>query len=98
MVVTGSSARQLLGDGTAQLVLTDPPYHDDLQYGELARLFHAWLAVVAETSTPPEDGEAVPNVVRGTTTGRYEQIVKECLTESWRTLARDGRLVLTFHN
>jgi adenine-specific DNA methylase len=38
LVATGNSGRQLLQDGSAQLVLTDPPYHDDLQYGELAPL------------------------------------------------------------
>ena len=98
LVATGSSVRQLLQDGSARLVLTDPPYHDDLQYGELARLFHAWLAIAANAPTPAEGDEAVPNVIRGTNTKRYEEIVKECLTESHRTLARDGRLVLTFHN
>lgn len=98
LVATGSSDRQLLQDGSAHLVLTDPPYHDDLQYGELARLFHIWLAVAAETPAPAEDREAVPNRVRGTNTEAYEEIVKECLMESRRTLTHNGRLVLTFHN
>jgi len=98
LVATGNSGRQLLQDGSAQLVLTDPPYHDDLQYGELARLFHAWLAVVLGIPTPAEDMEAVPNTVRGTNTARYEEIIKHCFAESRRTLAPDGRLVLTFHN
>jgi putative DNA methylase len=98
MVVTGSSARQVLGNGTAQLVLTDPPYHDDLQYGELSRLFHVWLGVALATAPPAENVEAVPNLVRGTDTERYEDIVSECFRESLRTLAPDGRLVLTFHN
>src|SRR5207302_11247872 len=35
-VVQGSSERQLLHDGAASLVLTDPPYFDSVQYGELA--------------------------------------------------------------
>jgi adenine-specific DNA methylase len=98
LIATGSSDRQLLQDGSARLVLTDPPYHDDLQYGELARLFHVWLAVAADIPSPAEDSEAVPNAIRGTNTERYEEIVKECLTESRRTLAPNGRLVLTFHN
>jgi adenine-specific DNA methylase len=98
LVATGSSGRQLLQDGSASLVLTDPPYHDDLQYGELARLFHVWLAIAADTSVPAEDCEAVPNTIRGTNTEQYEEIVKECLRESRRTLAPSGRLILTFHN
>jgi adenine-specific DNA methylase len=98
LVATGNSARQLLQDGSARLVLTDPPYHDDVQYGELSRLFHTWLRVANVGPSPAESMEAVPNRVRGTGTGRYESILKACFKESRRTLALDGRLVLTFHN
>ena len=97
LIVTGSSERQLLQDGAAHLVFTDPPYHDDLQYGELSRLFHAWMADLSGDS-PCEASEAVPNATRGTEANHYEDMVAACLTESNRTLAADGRLVLTFHN
>lgn len=99
LVVTGSSERQLLKDGAARLVFTDPPYHDDVQYGELARLFHAWMVHTGECqSTFNENDEAVPNAIRGATTKHYEKKVAACLLESRRTLASGGRLVLTFHN
>ncbi|MGC1782113.1 MAG: hypothetical protein WA708_06315 [Acidobacteriaceae bacterium] len=98
LVVTGSSGRQLLQDGSVQLVFTDPPYHDDLQYGELARLFHVWMAYAGQCDEPVETDEAVPNSVRGATTQHYENQVAACLTESRRSLAPSGRLVLTFHN
>jgi putative DNA methylase len=98
LVVTGSSERQLLPDGAAQLVFTDPPYHDDLQYGELARLFHAWMTHGGQRVESVESDEAVPNTVRRTTTKHYEDKVAACLKESRRALAPDGRLVLTFHN
>jgi len=98
LVVTGSSERQLLPSGAAQLVFTDPPYHDDLQYGELARLFHFWMKTMNSIEEPIEEQEAVPNAVRGATTKHYEDKVAACLTESHRVLASNGRLVLTFHN
>lgn len=98
LVVTGSSQRQLLGNGTARLVFTDPPYHDDLQYGELSRLFHSWLNGNADGKSPSEISEAVPNTSRGTPASHYEDTVAACLTESNRTLAWNGRLLLTFHN
>jgi adenine-specific DNA methylase len=98
LIVTGSSERQLLQKGAAQLIFTDPPYHDDLQYGELARLFHAWMAHAGECDAPLESNEAVPNSVRGATTEHYEDKVAACLNESRRALAASGRLVLTFHN
>lgn len=98
LVVTGSSERQLLQNGAALLVFTDPPYHDDLQYGELARLFHAWMIHAGSCKKPPEGNEAVPNAVRGVTTEDYEDKVACCLRESRRALSLRGRLVLTFHN
>jgi putative DNA methylase len=98
LVVTGSSERQLLEDGVIKLVLTDPPYHDDVQYGELSRLFHAWLHIISGIPLPSEASEAVPNRSRGTNSNYYEEIVTICLAESRRTLANNGRLVLTYHN
>jgi putative DNA methylase len=99
LVVTGSSERQLLRDGAAHLVFTDPPYHDDVQYGELARLFHTWMAYAGQCEKIPDElQEAVPNASRGLTTEHYEKKVAACLLESRRTLSSDGRLVLTFHN
>jgi putative DNA methylase len=98
LVVTGSSTRQVLTGGAARLIFTDPPYHDDVQYGELAQLFHVWMAVSMQTPVPNERAEAVPNAVRGTDTKNYEDLVAACFAASRRTLQRDGRLVLTFHN
>jgi hypothetical protein len=84
LIVTGSSERQLLSDGKARLVFTDPPYHDDLQYGELSRLFHAWLNPTPDGRSPCETSEAVPNASRGTQTSHYEDTVAGCLKESNR--------------
>jgi putative DNA methylase len=98
LVVTGSSERQLLRNGSAQLVFTDPPYHDDLQYGELSRLFHTWMAQAGQCHGLVEANEAVPNATRGATTQHYEDKVAACLEESRRALSANGRLLLTFHN
>jgi len=98
LVVTGSSVRQRLADKSVDLVLTDPPYFDDVQYGELARLFHLWLAMYEPTIQVDEQREAAPNSVRGTTATGYRKTIEGCLQECHRTLKRNGRLILTFHN
>jgi adenine-specific DNA methylase len=97
-VTTGSSDRQALETGSVNVVVTDPPYFDDVQYGELARLFHVWLSIYDPKVTVDEYAEAVPNSIRGTSTADYERTIAACLAESRRTLKADGRLVLTFHN
>ena len=40
-VVLGSSDRLVLRSGVVHLVVTDPPYHDDVQYSELSLPFRA---------------------------------------------------------
>lgn len=98
MVTTGSSVRQELRNQSVSVVITDPPYFDDVQYGELARLFHTWLRIYDPGVIVDESKEAVPNSSRGVTAADYEQTIAACLAESRRTLKADGRLVLTFHN
>lgn len=98
LIATGSSERQALADRSVDLVLTDPPYFDDVQYGELARLFHVWLSVYAPATVVEEHKEAVPNTLRGVSAEDYRRAIMSCLLESRRTLKPTGRLVLTFHN
>lgn len=98
LVTTGSSSKQLLPDRSVNVVLTDPPYFNDVQYGELARLFHAWLRTYDPAVAVNESHEAVPNTVRGTSADDYQTTIAACLRESRRTLAKGGALVLTFHN
>ncbi|WP_162910189.1 hypothetical protein [Azohydromonas sediminis] len=98
LVTTGSSIRQALKDGSVNVVLTDPPYFDDVQYGELARLFHVWLSVYDPTVVVDETAEASPNRTRGVSAADYEATIAACLRESLRTLRPDGKLILTFHN
>lgn len=98
VIATGSSEAQPIPNNTVQLVLSDPPYLDDVQYGELARLFHIWLSVYTPIVVADESAEAVPNSTRGTDIDFYEDAIESCLAESQRTLTSRGRLVLTFHN
>lgn len=98
LVTTGSSERQALRTGSVNVVVTDPPYFDDVQYGELARLFHVWLSVYDPSVVVDERSEAVPNSTRGTSAADYEATIAACLAESRRTLTDNGRLILTFHN
>ena len=55
------------------LVLTDPPYHDDVQYSELSLPFRAW----AQLASGPLFGEAVVNAAIGQLTddGAYEGLL-----------------------
>lgn len=101
LVVAGSSDRQLCPTGSVDLVVTDPPYFDDVQYAELASLYLAWAratGLVPDAVGLDLRSEAVPNSVAGRSTADYEQILTAVFAETARTLAPNGRLILTFHN
>lgn len=98
IVATGNSARQGLKDETVDLVLTDPPYYNCVQYGELARLFHFWLSKYRRLPAFEENEEAVPNQYRGNGSEFYVRSIAACFKECTRTLVPGGRLIFTFHN
>jgi putative DNA methylase len=97
----GSSERQIPQSNVVDLVVTDPPYFDDVQYGELASLFLVWARAVRfipKGVALDLRREAVPNTNRATTPHEYERLLTRIFKETRRTLAPEGRLILTFHN
>jgi putative DNA methylase len=92
-VVVGSSTRLLAPDNSLDLVCTDPPYHDDVKYGELSEIFRAWAGL----DTSRLEGEAVvcDEVVD---TADYEATLEQTFREMRRALKPDGHLVLSYAN
>jgi putative DNA methylase len=43
LVLRGSAAAVDLPDGSVDAVITDPPYYDNVMYGELSDFFYVWL-------------------------------------------------------
>ena len=94
-----------LRDGTIDLILTDPPYYDNLPYSELSDFYYVWLkqAFSEEAdrwkarSTPYRDSllvsEATLDQHRRYTAG-LTNVFKEC-----RRVSRpNGMMVFTFHH
>lgn len=95
-VVEGSSARMALPAGSVDLALTDPPYHDDVQYGELSLPLRAW----AQLSTAHLAGEASVNPARADEDDEddYQALLAGIFTEVRRTLKADGHLIFSYAN
>lgn len=99
MLVTGSSSSVGLPDGSVDIVLTDPPFFDNVHYSELADFFHAWLAALApyegypsEVATTRSKGE-----VQHTDADEFGAAIGAVWRESARVLKSDGLLAFTFH-
>jgi putative DNA methylase len=95
-VVEGSSERMLLPDGTVDLVLTDPPYHDDVQYDELSLPLRAW----AELSVEHLEASASVNraLEHNISDDEYEALLKRIFSEARRTLLPEGHLIFSYAN
>jgi len=87
----GTSERTGLDDGSVDLVLTDPPYHDDVQYAELSLPLRAWAGLATSVG-----GEAV--AAPGRRSDTYRRTMTGILAEARRVLRDGGRLVLSYAN
>lgn len=104
------SATALSGveSGSVDLVITDPPFGDIMQYGELSMFFYAWLQPVlhelgvsgCDNPTIPIQLEAVENQQRhGSQTSKfYQRLLTASWQEAFRLLKPGGLLAFTFHH
>ena len=78
----GSAARMAgLADASVDLIVTDPPYYDNVMYAELADFFYVWLKRTAGHLYPDwfaaqltdKDAEAVANPARFADLGRNKK-------------------------
>jgi hypothetical protein len=108
--ITCESATQLesVETGCVDLVVTDPPFGDLLQYAELADFFYVWLRLALKdryvekfsTEYSPKSLEAVSNRFReaGDPDGFYKRLLTAAWNESYRVLKAGGILTFTFHH
>ncbi len=94
----GDSAATGLPDGSIDLVITDPPFFDNVHYSELADFFHAWRQLTPEAR--PDDARTTrsPSEVQDTDADQFAAKLKNVLRECHRVLKDDGLLVFTYHH
>ncbi len=106
VAVLHRSAEDLGGfpDRSVDLVLTDPPYFDNIAYSELSNFFLPWLQLLGLAQP---DGVGGPNGMEvnlaAKTRGaaavqQFGDALTTCLRETARVLKPEGRLVFTFQH
>lgn len=90
------------------LVITDPPFGDLVQYSELSDFFYVWLRLALQGRYPevfsaeytPKTLEAVANRYREPEdpNGFYQRLLTACWKEAHRILKPGGMLAFTFHH
>ncbi|MBP6702580.1 MAG: DUF1156 domain-containing protein [Vicinamibacteria bacterium] len=97
-----------IGTGEIDMVVTDPPFSELVQYSELSDFFYVWLAPVLKDKYPdvfggtytPKALEAVENPYRQGDDAKafYQRILTGCWHEAYRILKPGGLLAFTFHH
>lgn len=104
LLLCGDSANlNALPNSSVDLVITDPPYYDNVHYSELSNFFYVWLARLAhhpcfQGELVPTEGEAVVNKGQGKDEADYLRLLTAVFCECQRVLKSDGRLIFTFHH
>lgn len=90
----GDSSNSGLAPGSVDLVVTDPPFFDNVHYSELADFFQAWRpdssGACATTRHPAE--------VQDSDSGEFSQKLQSVFCECARVLREDGLLIFTYHH
>jgi len=98
-VTTGDAAHSGLPDESVSMVVTDPPYMDNVHYSELADFFHAWLREIRPYAGYPisEATTRTTGEVQSVSPDGFEAGITAVWKECARVLRTGGLLAFTFH-
>lgn len=92
----GDSGQTGLPDGSIDLIVTDPPFFDNVHYSELADFFHAWQQLrppIGESVTTRSSAE-----VQDSDANHFARKLQAVFRECNRILKADGLLVFSYHH
>ena len=99
-LIQGDSRRLPIDSRSMDLIVTDPPYYDSVQYSDLAAFFRVWLSRLLPDEAEwnyDESGSAVET--KEGNAGGYMAALSAIFAECARTLKpRYGRMVFTYHH
>lgn len=103
MILTQSSSNLPIPDDSVSVVITDPPYGSNVQYGELSSFWNVWYkAYKGLDRFIYNEQEAVSNrksCYEGSKDAEfYGTMLQKVFTEACRVLQPGGYLVFTFNN
>jgi putative DNA methylase len=99
----GTSEASGLPDKCVDLVVTDPPFFDNVHYSELADFFFAWQSLEPRGFIQPSTFGALGTTrskeeVQDGNAGRFAAKLQRVLAECHRVLKDEGLLVFTYHH
>ena len=98
-LIHGDSRKLPVEDRSVDLIVTDPPYYDNVQYSNLAAFFRVWLPHLTPGEIEWEYDESRSAVATESADDSFMTILSGIFAECGRTLKMDtGRMAFTFHH
>ncbi len=94
----GSSASTGLADASVDLVVTDPPFFDNVHYSELADFFFAWQQLCPSPFVGKRTTTRHAEEVQDTSPEQFASKLRAVFAECCRVMREDGLLVFTYHH
>ena len=94
----GDSSSTGLAPGSVDLVLTDPPFFDNVHYSELADFFYAWQQLTPRGFIGSSNSTRSKGEVQDTSSEDFATKLKNVFRECNRVLKQEGLLVFTYHH
>ncbi|MFS4492912.1 DNA methyltransferase [Maribacter sp. 2308TA10-17] len=106
-IIKGSSTSLPLEENLIDIVLTDPPYFDSIDYTGLSEFFRPWFEIVLRNTfseiTNLENNhslEAIVDLANGEKNGKnqhhYQSLMTDVLQEVFRVLKNDGKAFMLY--
>lgn len=92
----GDSACTDIAEKSVNVVVTDPPFFDNVHYSELADFFHIWINYILENSS--QTSTRRKEEVQDTDPELFVQKLAFVFRECHRVLKDGGLLVFTYHH
>jgi len=94
----GSSANTDLPSGSVDLIVTDPPFFDNVHYSELADFFHVWQQEYFGTGRRKSTTTRNECEVQDTDPLAFSAKLRAVFEECNRVLRDNGRMVFSYHH
>jgi putative DNA methylase len=94
----GSSTSTGLSASSVDLVVTDPPFFDNVHYSELADFFFAWQQLGPSPFVGKRKSTRHAEEVQDTSSEQFATKLRAVFAECCRVLRKDGLLVFTYHH
>jgi hypothetical protein len=94
IISTDSATKLVIPPNSVDFIFTDPPYSENIQYGELNFVWEAWL----DLNTSWHDREIIVNETRGKTDIDWATLMKLAMNECFQALKPGRWISLCYHD